>query len=255
MKNCWVIGASSGIGLELAKKYFQEGWNVIISSRRQQILEQIVANHPKNHHAQNNFQAQVLDVSDAQSFKIASQNVFEKFSNIDLVVFAPAIYQPMSLKEFSIDYAKETIALNLSSFFDFIELVIKPMMLQKSGKIAVIASVAGYRGLPNSLAYGASKAGLINLCEGIYPELKANNLDLAIINPGFVETRLTQKNNFAMPAIISAKEASNIIFKGLSTNKFEIHFPLKFTLLMKLIRIMPYQFYLKIINKIYLKNI
>lgn len=255
MKNCWVIGASSGIGLELAKKYFQEGWNVIISSRRQQILEQIVADLTKNHQAQNNFQAQVLDVSDVQSFKIASQNVFQKFSKIDLVIFAPAIYQPMSLKDFSIAEAKQTIALNLSSFFDFIELVIKPMMFQKTGKIAVIASVAGYRGLPNSLAYGASKAGLINLCEGIYPELKASNVALAIINPGFVETRLTQKNNFAMPAIISAKEASNIIFKGLSTNKFEIHFPLKFTLLMKLIRVIPYQFYLKIINKIYLKNI
>ena len=129
------------------------------------------------------------------------------------------------------------------------------MLDQQSGHIAVIASVAGYRGLPQSLAYGASKAGLINLCEGIYPELKAHNLNLSIINPGFVETRLTSKNKFAMPFIVSSKQASEYIYHDLESNKFEIHFPKKFTIIMKILRILPYQIYLKIITNIYQKNI
>ncbi|MFM7702495.1 MAG: short-chain dehydrogenase, partial [Alphaproteobacteria bacterium] len=96
---------------------------------------------------------------------------------------------------------------------------------------------------------------LINLCEGIYPELKAHNLNLSIINPGFVETRLTSKNKFAMPFMVSSQQASEYIYQGLESNKFEIHFPKKFTYILKFLRILPYGFYLKIITKIYQKNI
>ena len=111
------------------------------------------------------------------------------------------------------------------------------------------------RGLPKSLAYGASKSAMINLCEGIYPELKANNIALSIINPGFVKTRLTAKNNFPMPFLISQEQASDYIYQGLMTKKFEIHFPKKFTFILKFLRIIPYKLYLPIINNIYRKNL
>jgi short-subunit dehydrogenase len=260
MKNCWIIGASCGIGLELAKKYYSQGWNVVISSRRIDVLKEIVKqvneqNQSRYNSSQNIFDYIVCDVAQTQSFAEATQQYFTKFSKIDLVVFAPALYEQMTLKDFDCSLAKEIINVNLISIFDFFELVVKKMLDQKSGHIAVIASVAGYRGLPQSLAYGASKAGLINLCEGIYPELKAHNLNLSIINPGFVETRLTSKNKFAMPFIVSSQQASDYIYQGLESNKFEIHFPKKFTIIMKIIRILPYQIYLKIITNIYQKNI
>jgi len=259
MKNCWVIGASCGIGLELAKKYYAQGWNVVISSRRSDVLKELVnqvsLQDLKENSSKNIFDYIVCDVAQSHSIAEAVKQYFEKFSKIDLVVFAPALYEQMTVKDFNCSLAKEIINVNFISIFDFFELVVKKMFEQKSGHIAVIASVAGYRGLPQSFAYGASKAGLINLCEGIYPELKAHNLNLSIINPGFVETRLTSKNKFAMPFMVSSQQASEYIYQGLESNKFEIHFPKKFTILMKILRILPYQIYLKLITNIYKKNL
>ncbi len=124
------------------------------------------------------------------------------------------------------------------------------MKAQNSGHLAFIASVAGYRGLPQSFAYGASKAALINLCEGIYPELQRHNINISVINPGFVKTRLTEQNKFTMPFIITAPKAADEIFKGLEAKKFEIHFPKRFTYFLKLLRILPNVIFLEIIKKI-----
>ena len=124
------------------------------------------------------------------------------------------------------------------------------MKKKRSGHIAIIASVAGYCGLPNSLTYGATKAAIINLAEGIYCQLKEKNINLSIINPGFVNTRLTKKNKFHMPFIISTKEAANIIYNGINKKKFEIHFPKKFTLIIKLLKLLPYKILFLIIKKL-----
>ena len=269
MKNCWIIGASSGIGHETAKKYFQEGWNVIISARRidklnslkQQIQNKFPQQNPnpnpnpnqdpQANNSQNHIEIFAFDVCDHENFLNSTNQIFEKFGKIDLVIFACAIYKPMTLKNFDLKLSQEILNINLNSALNFIDIVVKKMITLQAGHIAVIASVAGYRGLPKSLAYGSSKAGLINLFEGIYPELKANNLDLSIINPGFVATDLTAKNNFKMPFLISTQKASEYIFLGLEQKKFEIHFPKRFTMLMKFIKILPNIFYLKFINYIY----
>lgn len=271
MKNCWIIGASSGIGHETAKKYFQEGWNVIISARRidklnslkQQIQnkfpqqnpnpnpQQNQNQNPQANNSQNHIEIFAFDVCDHENFLNSTNQIFEKFGKIDLVIFACAIYKPMTLKNFDLKLSQEILNINLNSALNFIDIVVKKMITLQAGHIAIIASVAGYRGLPKSLAYGSSKAGLINLFEGIYPELKANNLDLSIINPGFVATDLTAKNNFKMPFLISTQKASEYIFLGLEQKKFEIHFPKRFTMLMKFIKILPNIFYLKFINYIY----
>jgi short-subunit dehydrogenase len=160
----------------------------------------------------------------------------------------------MSIENFNLKFAQEIINVNLISALNFIELIIKKMLQQKTGHIAVISSVAGYRGLPNSMAYGASKAALTNLFEGIYPELKSNNIFLSIVNPGFVATELTAQNNFKMPFLISTKQASDYIYQGLERKDFEIHFPKKFTFIMKFLRILPIKIYLKVINYIYKKQ-
>jgi len=131
-----------------------------------------------------------------------------------------------------------------------LDVVIKKMLVQKSGHIALVASVAGYIGLPKSMSYGASKAALINLAETLYAELSHFNINVSVINPGFVKTRLTDLNNFKMPAIIEAEEAAQIIIKDLEAKKFEIHFPKKFTIWLKILRILPYSLMLFFTKKI-----
>ncbi len=124
------------------------------------------------------------------------------------------------------------------------------MKRQKYGHIALIASVAGYCGLPNSLTYGATKAAIINLAEGIYNQLKANNINLSLINPGFVATRLTKKNKFHMPLIISSSQAANIIYSNINKNKFEITFPKRFTIIIKILKLLPYKIFFYLTKKL-----
>ncbi|MBM3590658.1 MAG: SDR family NAD(P)-dependent oxidoreductase [Alphaproteobacteria bacterium] len=261
MKNCWLIGASSGIGFELAKKLCANGYNVVISSRSFENLSQLKETvlldkkQSKNPQQFGEIHIEIVDVASYENVKKSWQSILNKFEKIDLAIFASALYERMNLENFDIDFAKKTMDINFNGFLNFLHVITPEFFKNKSGHIATIASVAGYRGLPQSFCYGASKSAIINLCEGIYPELRANNIDISVINPGFVKTRLTEKNNFDMPFIISAQEASSYIYKGLMAKKFEIHFPKKFTLILKFLRIIPYRFYLFLINKIYQKNI
>jgi len=120
---------------------------------------------------------------------------------------------------------------------------------QGGGGIALVSSVAGYRGLPESLVYGATKAALINLCETLYLDLAPSGIAVYLINPGFVKTPLTDKNTFAMPALISAADAATEIIQGIEQGQFEIHFPKRFTLWLKWLRLLPYRWYFPLIRK------
>ncbi len=249
-KNCWIIGCSSGIGKELAIKLYSEGYNLCLSARNQQellLLQQQLQLLKLN----NTVEIIKCDVADVVSFDLAFAKVIENFHQLDLAIFASGIYQPTSLSNFSREEAKQIIDTNLLGAIYFFEAVGKQMLKQKHGHLAVFASVAGYFGMPQSGAYGASKAGLINLCQGFYAELLANSVHLSLINPGFVESKLTAKNNFAMPHIISAKMAAEHIFCGLQKKQFEIHFPKKFTVLLKFLNILPYFLLLPILKKLY----
>ncbi len=247
-KNCWIIGASSGIGEALAHKFYTNGYDVIISAKSSEKLENLRSELLAL--KLGDVLVSTLDVSDIDSVKQSFTEVLEKFQKIDLAIFCPALYQPMSVINFDLEISKKIINTNLVGFLNFLSLVAPQMIQQKSGHIAVIASVAGYRGLPQSFAYGASKAALINLCEGIYLELKSYGIDLSIINPGFVKTRLTDQNKFKMPFLISTKEAADLIFQGLKSKDFEIHFPKKFTFFLKLLRLLPYKVFFFITKRI-----
>ena len=250
-KTCWIIGASHGIGEELAKKYFNAGFDLAISARSADKLKSIRNDLlSKNPNHLNQIFVAATDVTETVSIQSALDAILTKFDQIDLVIFCSAIYQPSKVIGFDLEKAHETIDVNLGGALNLLHVILPQMLRQKSGHLAFVASVAGYRGLPQSLAYGASKAGLINLCEGIYPELKRQNIDLSVINPGFVKTRLTDQNSFEMPFIISVSKAAEIIFDGLAAKKFEIHFPKKFTYLLKFLRILPNAVFLKIIGKI-----
>ena len=182
-----------------------------------------------------------VDVIDVNSLIKARDKIVQNFGQIDLVIFCSALYQPTSALNFNLTTAKQTIDVNLNGFLNLLHVITPQMLKQKGGQIAVIASVAGYCGLPQSFAYGASKAALINLCEGIYPEMQKQGIAISVINPGFVKTRLTSKNSFKMPFIISPKSAAELIVKGLEKKQFEIHFPKKFTFFLKVLRLLPYR--------------
>jgi len=261
MKNCWIVGASSGIGFELAKKLCKNGYNVVASARSLEnlnLLKTAIEEDKKSSQNLENYgeiAVEIVDVEDYQALKKTWQNILEKNHKIDLVIFASAIYEQMDLRDFDLELAKKIMHVNFDGFLNFLHAIVPHFMQNKDGHIATIASVAGYRGLPKSLTYGASKSAMINLCEGIYSELKANNIALSVINPGFVKTRLTAKNKFPMPFLISQEQASDYIYQGLIAKKFEIHFPKKFTFILKFLRIIPYKIYLPIVNNIYRKNL
>ncbi len=250
-KTCWIIGASHGIGEALAKKYFAHGFDLMISARNKQKLQQIREEIlSQNLEAKNQILVSALDVCDVDSLQKSCDEILQKASRIDLVIFASALYQPSLAMNFDLQKAQEIFAVNFGGALNLLHVILPKMRHQNFGHIGIIASVAGYCGLPKSLAYGASKAALINLCEGIYPELKAHNIDLSVINPGFVKTRLTAQNSFAMPFIVTPNQAADKIYEGLEAKKFEIHFPKRFTYFLKFLRILPNFIFLKIIKKI-----
>lgn len=249
-KTCWIIGASFGIGESLVRKFFENGYDVAISARSKDKLEKIASQLKSKNIAENKIIVVECDVGNYESFQKAQNQILEKFNKIDLAIFAPALYEIMNIFDFDIKKAHQITEINLNGTLSFLHLIVPQMVKQKSGQIALIASVAGYVGLPNSLAYGASKAGMINLGEGIYNQLASKNINLSIINPGFVDTRLTKKNNFKMPFIISQDDAANEIYQGLLKKKFEIHFPKKFTFFIKLLKLIPYKLYFALTKKI-----
>ncbi len=234
--NIWIVGASHGIGRAVAEKYLKQGHKVAISARSSDALLEI-ANNSKV--SKLNYMVLPLDVLDESSVKAAYQDVIKNWQKIDLFIYGSAIYRPAAINEIDTQYAKQTINVNLTAIFDFLGLIIPHMVKNQSGQIALIASSAGYVGLPRSYAYGASKAAMINLAQGLYSELSSNNIDISVVNPGFVKTRLTDKNDFTMPFIITPQKAADYIVSGLAKKKFDINFPLKFTLILRSISCLP----------------
>ena len=145
----------------------------------------------------------------------------------------------MPASEFSTAIFRRLVDTNLMGTVHGLSTIIPPMIARKSGRILVVASLAGYRGLPTAAAYGATKAALINMCEALRPELGKKGVVLQLINPGFVKTPLTDKNKFSMPYLMPVEAAVEAIMRGLRSEKFEIAFPGRFAFLMKILRCLP----------------
>ncbi len=233
-KRIWLIGASSGIGAALAQAYLSCGATVVLSARRAEQLEQLAAGHPKAI-------ALPFDVQDEQGWATAQSQIQQQHGGLDLIIFCAARYQPERSWEIQRAEVAATLKINLNSVYEGICTTLPGMLKQGSGGIAIIASVAGYVGLPNASVYGPSKAALINLAELLYCDLHGKNINVYLISPGFVKTELTEKNDFMMPALQSPEQAAAAIIRGMQKGQFEIHFPRRFTYLLKLLQIMPYR--------------
>ena len=243
-KKIWITGASSGIGKALTIKFAKEGWQVAASARRENLLNELEK-------VNSNIYSFPLDVVDLVSSKRIFNEIIEKLGGIDLCVFSTGTYDPKKEREINLEQIQNTINVNFFGTLNCIKVVEKYFKEKKNGHISIVSSVAGYRGLPNSTGYGPSKAALTNLAESLYFDFKKYNVRVSLISPGFIKTPMTDKNKFKMPFIKSSEFAANKIYKGLINSKaFEITFPKQLTIIMKILRIMPYWKYLYLIKKL-----
>lgn len=230
----WIIGASSGIGCALARELSARGAILALSARRQDELEKLNDELGERH------KVFVLDTSDAAMTQRTAQAIRAAFGRIDRIVFLAAAYAPMKIDALDITVTKGIVDINLTGAFNVVHAVLPILKTQNPrGQLALCGSVAGYIGLPGGQPYSATKAAIINLAESLHAECK-NSIDIKLINPGFVRTALTDKNNFTMPAMIEPEQAARKIADGLLSRCFEIHFPKRFTFFLKLVRLLPY---------------
>ena len=242
-KKIWITGASSGIGKALAIKFSKEGWQVAASARRENLLQELNKNN-------SNIHSFPLDVKNESETKKVFQDILKKFQTVAICVFCTGIHDPESEKKLSSEKIREIMETNFFGTVNCIMAVNAYFRERKNGHISIVSSVAGYRGLPAASGYCASKAALISLAESLFFDFKRYNVRISLVSPGFIKTPLTDKNKFPMPMIKSPEFAAEKMFTGLTKkNAFEIHFPMAFTMIMKLLKIMPNWLYFLLVKK------
>ena len=244
MKNIWITGASSGIGRALALKFANEGWQVAASARRESLLNEISE-------LNENISSFPLDVTNKDDCKETFELIKNKYQNIDICFFSTGTWDPKKEKEIDVDQMKKVMEVNFFGTLNCIKAVEKYFREKNSGHISIVSSIAGYRGLPNSTGYGASKAALNNFAESLYFDFGRYNVRVSLVSPGFIKTPMTDKNEFKMPFLKTAEFAADKIYKGLiNGSSFEIDFPKELTLILKFLKILPDSLYFKIIKKL-----
>ena len=242
-KRVWVIGASTGIGAEVARQLLALGAHVALSARNQAALQNLTA-------GEKNATLLPLDVTRHDEVRAAADTLLSQWSGIDLVLVVAGAYNEMRADSFDLAVVNQLIDVNLRGVFNCLDAVLPTLLAQKQGGIGIVSSVAGFSGLPKALIYGPTKAALINLCESLYFDLHPRGNAVYLINPGFVETPATAANAFAMPALISAERAAQEIIMGMARGHFHIHFPKRFTNWLRLARLLPYRSYFWLIHKV-----
>jgi len=232
----WITGAGKGIGRALTLKLVRDGWTVAASARTEADLMTLAQDAGS---LQGRVMPYPLDITDSDAVQATHAAIESELGEIDLAVLNAGTHQPTPIDDFSAEAFQKLMNVNVMGTVNCLEALLAQMRPRRRGRIAIVASVAGYRGLPTAAAYGASKAALINMAEALKPELDGIGIDLKLINPGFVKTPLTDRNTFPMPFLISAEEAADCIHRGLQSRAFEIAFPFRFALIMKLLRILP----------------
>ena len=248
-RTVWLVGASTGIGRATAARLHGLGAKVIVSARSRDALDSFVAEHPRS-------DAIALDATDRDAMHDAAKHIISVHGRIDLAMSCAGTYAAMRATGFDLDVALRHMRVNYDGALVMLDAVL-PHLLQQAkaagtaspGHISLVSSVAGFRGLPQSMAYGPTKAALINLAETLYLDLQPQGIGVSIINPGFVETPLTAQNAFKMPALITPDEAAREILRGWKHGEFEIHFPKRFTGWLKAMRHLPYSAYFAAVRR------
>ncbi len=240
-RRVWLVGASTGIGLACAQQMRQAGAVVIISARKPQGVLDWAAQDA-------GVQWQPLDVTVPADVLATAQNILAQ-GPIDMLVYAAGHYKAQRATAMDLQQLLQHEQVNYQGALQVLDAVLPGMLAQGRGHISLLSSVAGWRGLPNGLAYGPTKAALTHLAETLYLDLQDAGIGVSVVNPGFVDTPLTAQNEFTMPALISPEQAARAMLKGWARGAFDIHFPKRFTLWLKLLRILPYRWYFPLVRR------
>ncbi len=247
-RRVWLMGASSGLGEALAHALAAAGAQVAVSGRRAKVLTEVLDRLPGHGHL-----ALTCNVAEPKSLATAKQRLLLAWGGLDIAVYLAGDYQPQTAEDFSLETVRHLCEVNYLAAAAFAEAVL-PLWLHVPREdvrgLVLVGSVAGYRGLPKALGYGPSKAALIHFAETLYLDVHKRDIGVWLVNPGFISTRLTAGNDFDMPAVISPETAAQSLLQGLAHGQFEIHFPRRFTCLLRCMRLLPYGLYFRLIKKI-----
>lgn len=239
----WLVGASTGIGRATAELLHARGATVVVSARNAEALAAFEATHAGS-------LGLPLDSTDRAGMHAAAQRIVAQCGRIDLAMYCAGHYKAMRATAFDLDDALRHQQVNYVGALYLLDAVLPMLTRRRAGHISLVSSVAGFRGLPEGLAYGPTKAALINLAETLYLDLSPLGVGVSVINPGFVETPLTAQNKFTMPALISPAQAALEVVKGWEQGQFEIHFPKRFTLWLKAMRFLSDGLYFKAVRRV-----
>lgn len=232
----WITGASSGIGAALARRMAGAGWQVAASARS---ADRLAALAEEAGDAPGRIVPVPLDVTDPRAVEDAVARIEHEIGPIAQAVLNAGTHTPVAADSLRVEDFRPLVELNLLGTVHCLVPLVPRLIDRRAGRIAIVASVAGYRGLPSAAAYGMTKAGLINMAEALRVELAPRGVAVQVVNPGFVRTPLTDRNAFRMPFLMGPEVAAEAFYRGLQSNRFEIAFPRRFVYLMKMLRILP----------------
>ena len=242
-KTIWITGGSTGIGKALAIKFASKGWNVAISARRAELLNELSNSYE-------NISSFPLDVTNKEKCKAVFNEIENKYENIDICFFSTGTWDPKKEKDIDVEQIEDVFKINFFGTVNTIKAVEKYFRDRKKGTITIVSSIAGYRGLPNSTGYGPSKSALNNLAESLYFDFKRFGVRVCLVSPGFIKTPMTDKNDFKMPFIKTTDYAADKIYDGLiNKNVFEIHFPKSLTIILKILSFLPSKLYFSLVGQ------
>ena len=228
-KRYWLVGAGDGLGKALAHHMSRAGVEVIVSSRSQDRLAELVADLPGR------ASCQTVDISDDASVKAAAEAVGE----IDGLVLLAGVFWPFSARNWNAEQAVAMADVNFTGFMRVLGQVVPQFVERDAGHIVITSSLTGFRGLPGSIGYTASKAATMSLAECMYADLRRTGVRVQVANPGFIRTQLTEKNDFRMPFIMEPEGAAREMFELMLTDRFKKSFPTVFSLLFRGAQFLP----------------
>ena len=244
-RKIWITGASSGIGRALALRLARAA----TSSRRARgaAASSRLGSPPRLCRAGSS--PFPVDVADGAAMARAVSEIEAAIGPLDLAVFNAGTHEPVELESFDPAPFRRLMEINYMGAVNGLAAVLPRFIARRAGHVAVVSSVAGYRGLPSASAYGPTKAALINLCESLKPDLDRFGVKISVVNPGFVRTPLTDRNPFPMPFLMEVDDPAARLAAGLDKGKFEITFPRRFTYLVKLARMLPYRLSFRLVKR------
>ena len=237
-KKYWLVGASDGLGAALARRMSEAGAHVIVSARSEDKLRAVVESLP------NEGSYQTVDVSDDESVVAAANAI----GRIDGVVYLAGVYWPFAAQEWNAEQANAMADINFTGLMRVMGRVVPQFVDRDEGHVVITSSLTGFRGLPGSIGYTASKAGTMSLAECMYADLRETGVDVQVANPGFIKTQLTEKNDFHMPFIMEPEEAAQAMFQHMTGKRFKKSFPWLFSLLFRGSQFLPDWLYYRIFS-------